>query len=559
MARRWVLFGSLVAVLACGADAWCDMPCEAARHMGPPYYSGAIVPTPREVEYRDAHTLLIDGPGGEWFYHLTIAYDGPARGLVERLVNQRLDAYKQQFPEVRETGKLGILYGIVLTVVDDERAKPYLKSFNAADKAEALKPQGYVLEVNEKGVLCVGRDNAGLANGLASLLQLIHVRDGKLVVQQASIRDWPTFLVRYTSEYHLPGTDFFDWMMLYKINGFAACYPGMQWEGLTDAKREGLKVIGEYIRTYQTIHFMAEFHIGGRRSRPVDCGNPAHVDRLVQTITDTMDLTPARHIMMCYDDVRPELQPEEKQQFKRPGEAHGFVMQKVYEAVKAKDRDTIVCFCPPYYQGRQHPRWNEKNPLLDETLAYMEDIRAWKNKDIRIVWTGPVTESRSITIEDIAHYQDLIGEGRPLFYWDNTWHYHQPLRNFHARYLDGFVDYCADRTSYINVNGVKPIGKFFAVTANDYYWNPEAFDPKRARRHGVAQFMGPQAVPAAEKFYDLRGEDYFVFFSRDVDLGALKGVVAKLDEASLDRDLAQHCSTVYNRIVEKRNRSEKRK
>ena len=527
--------------------------------MGPPYYSGAILPAPKEVEYRDTYERLIDGSAGEWFYSIAIEYDGPARGLIERLLDERLQSYMAQFPEVRETRRLGILYPIVFALVSDERAKPYLERHRLTERAQAPKPQGYILEVSPDGVFCGGFDDAGLVNGLASLLQLIHVRKGELMVRHASVRDWPTFLVRYTAEYHLPGEDFFDWMMLYKINGFGACYPGMDWEGLTDAKREGLKVIGDYIRAYGTMHFMAQFHIGGRRCRTVDCGNPEDVDRLVQTITDTMDLTPARHIMLCYDDVRPELQPEEQKQFKNPAEAHGFVMDQVYKAVKAKDPGTVVCFCSPHYQGRRHRRWNPKNKLLSEALEYMKYLRAWENKDIRIVWTGPVTESRSIVLDDITHYKGLIGEDRPLFYWDNTWHYHQPLRNFHAKYLDGFVDYCADRTSYINVNGVKPIGRFFAATANDYYWNPGAFDPKRARRHAVAQFMGPQAVPAAEEFYDLRGNDYFVFFARSVDLDAMGHVISKFEEASLTKELPEHCRTVYNGIVQKRKTAKEKK
>ena len=53
-------------------------------------------------------------------------------------------------------------------------------------------------------------------------------------------------------------------MMTYKLNGFAACYPGMRWTGLSDGKRKGLRRIGEYIDAYGTMDFMVQFHIGGR-------------------------------------------------------------------------------------------------------------------------------------------------------------------------------------------------------------------------------------------------------------------------------------------------------
>jgi len=530
---------SLAAVLVSCVAAGQMVATDAAvsHDMGPPYYSGAILPTPRQAEYGEEYVVLVDGPKGVRHCAMDIEYAGPAGELAARLLEARLEQYAALFPDA--------------TWSDDARIRVLVAQAQAGSPAAALPPQGYVLEVGPDAVVCLGKDNAGVVNAVASLLQLMHVRDGRLVARCASVRDWPTFVVRYTAEYHLPGADFFDWMMRYKINGFGACYPGMRWEGLTEAKREGLKAIGTYIREYQSMHFLVEFHVGGRAGRPVDCGNPEDVGTLLDTIRETMTLTPTQHVMICYDDVKPELQPQEVGQFKSPAHAHGHLMQRVYETVKAESADTMVSFCTPFYQGRQHRRWRSKN-LRPKGLAYLATVGAWENEDIVVVWTGPVTESRHISLEDIRSYRDWLGSARPLFYWDNTWHYHQPMRNFHAKYPEGFVDHCAGRSSYINVNGVKPIGRFFAATANDYYWNPEAFDSKRARRHAAAQFMGREAVPATEAFYDLRGDDYFVFFARDVELEAFEKAVAAIEETSLDAELAAQCRAVYEGVAEKR-------
>ena len=463
------------------------------------------------------------------------------RNLAERLWNKRLAAYTGQFPDV------------AVTPADD--AVPILFDIATGKTADALPAQGYLLNIASDGIRCAARDERGVINGLASLLQLLHVKDGKLVARCATMKDWPTFTTRYTSEYHLPGPDFFDWMMTYKINGFAACYPGMRWTGLSDAKRKGLATIGRYVEDYGTMAFMVQFHVGGRGGcRPIDCGNEADIDRLLATIRETLTLSHAAHVMICYDDVAPELQPQEKGRWERPAQAHGDLMDRVYKAVKEQCPDTVVSFCSPHYQGRHHRRWKKTNPGLADALQYMADLKQWKNRNVRIVWTGPVTESRWIVQNDLDHYLGLIGTDRKLFYWDNTWHYHQPLRNFHAKYLPGFVDHCADRTSYVNINGTRPIGRFFSVTANDYYWNPEAFDSKRSRRHAVAQFMGPPAVAAAERLYDIRGEDYFVFFKRDVDLEKLEKAIEDLEGASLDPTLPQMCRSVFQGIVESRKK-----
>ena len=525
--------------------------------MGPPFYSGAILPTPREAEYREEYAILADGPGGERACNLRMDYEGASAPLARRLIEERVGDYIRLLADSGAPGTAPPETPVLVTTLASLAAKAWMERHGIDVCQEELGEQGYVLEIRPEGVLCAGLDNAGVVNAVASLLQLVHVRDGKLVARCCSVCDWPAFTTRYTAEYFLPGTDFFDWMMLYKINGFGACYPGMNWEGLTDEKRAGLRGIGQYIRAYETLRFMVQFHVGGRRCRVLDCGDPEQVERLLETIRETMDLSHAHHVMICYDDVQPELQPEEEKQFASPVEAHGALMDHVYAAVKAKNPETVVSFCTPFYQGRGHRRWRIAK-AREMGLAYLGGIRDWKNPDVRIVWTGPVTESKRITLEDIESYQEWVGRDRPLVYWDNTWHYHQPLRNFHAQYPKDFLRYCADGTSYINVNGVQPIGRFFSATANDYYWNPDAFDPKRARREAVTQFMGPDAVAAAEAFYELRGDDYFVFFTRDVDLEAFGQVVAQIEETSLRPELPAHCRKMYQVVVERREKVKKK-
>ena len=552
-----VLCAALVAIGGAAQSEVRSMaPSDVERQMGAPFYSGAILPTPRQVDYSEGALPLIDGPGGQWRCGLQLPDDEGLCELMLRLLHRRVDPYLEQFPTVPGSPSAGEGPVLRFALGSELAASDLAEQIGRAAELGDLKPQGYILSITAQGGLCIGADRTGLLNGLASVLQLLRVEGETLAVACAQVVDWPTFRTRYTAEYHLPGEEFFDFMMLQKINGFGACYPGMRWSGLTEGHRKGLQGIGEYIRRYGTMHFMVQFHVGGRGGeRPLDCGDPADVETLLTTIRQTLELTPTQHVMICYDDVVPKLQPEEERQFDRPAQAHGALMEQVYRAVKALSPETVVSFCSPYYQGRRHRRWREENPLLAETLQYMEDLKAWENRDIRLVWTGPVTESKVIVPEDITHYLGLVGEDRKLTYWDNTWHYHQPLRNFHSQYPEGFVDSCADETSYINVNGVRPIGRFFSVTANDYYWNPERFDTLHSRQHAVAQFMGPEAVPVAEEFYKLRGDNYFVFFTRDVNMAALKEVLDRLKATSLTPELPDQCLAVYEGMVKEREKA----
>lgn len=533
---------------AMGAEA----PPAVAQRMGAPFYSGGILPTPQQAEYGEGALTVVDGPGAAWRCRVRFPADEGLAELMQRLWHRRVDAYLAQFAAIPpEPGDAVPVASFALST--EPEATELAAAEGMAEQLTALPPQGYVLRITPEGAVCIGADRAGVVSGLASFLQLLHVQEDRLVARCAQVLDWPVFQIRYASEYYLPGEEYLDFAMLQKINGFGACYPGMRWSELTDGHRKGLAAIGNYIRRYGTFALMVQFHVGGRGGeRPLDCGSATDVETLLTTIRQTMELSPVQHLMICYDDVVPQLQPEESKLFERPAQAHGALMQRVYDAARAIDPATVVSFCSPYYQGRGHRRWRPENPQLPDALQYMADLKAWPNRDIRIVWTGPVTESKVIVEEDITQYKGMVGEDRQLCYWDNTWHYHQPLRNFHSRYPAGFVDNCADKTSYINVNGVRPIGRFFSVTANDYYWNPDAFDAGRSWRHAVAQFMGPQAVPVAEEFYKLRGDDYFAFFSRDVDLGALKDVLDRLKAASLTPELPDQCLAAYAEIVKGR-------
>ena len=524
------------------------------QKVGQPFYSGGILPTPQLAEYSDAYFEMVDGPGQKWRTTVHMDYTGPARKLINELLRDRFWQFTRWFGDVDCDMSVVSQRPIVFALAGTEAASTYLQAYGLADKASLLQPQGYILSVRENGVLCVGADDQGMLNGAASLIQLIHPRMHSLVARCAEIVDWPTFQVRYTAEYRLPDRDFLKWMMLYKINGFGACYRGMRWEGLTEEHRVGLKTIGEFIREYNTCHFMLQFHITGRGGGVLNIADRTHVETLLRTIAETMALCPTQHVMICADDIAPILTAEEAALYEHPAQAHAVLMEYVYQTVKRLDPDCVVSYCGPFYQGLQHRKWAEGSPSREAGMTFMEYLRQWANKDIRIVWTGPVTESLSITAEDIAAYKGLIGEERQLVYWDNTWHYHQPLRNFHARYLPGFVDHCADATSYININGMGPIGKFFSTTANDYYWNPEAFDSVRSRRHAVAQFMGPNAVDAAEALYALRGDTYMVVFQSIVDLKAFDAAVAGLEKVSWNRELADYCRASYAEVVKQRGR-----
>ena len=186
---------------------------DLTRAMGQPFYSGEIIPAPKQATYREEELALYDGTKGLVLCQPEFGYEGPARELIIRLLSKRLEAYRAAFPgrawdHDRTTTPTPVLFAST----SNERAKSLLARLGLEQQVQDLAPQGYVLEIRPERILCLGEDNQGMANALASLIQLMHVKDGKLVVRGASIVDWPTFRHRSPMPFDLPSTAMSTWM-----------------------------------------------------------------------------------------------------------------------------------------------------------------------------------------------------------------------------------------------------------------------------------------------------------------------------------------------------------
>jgi len=536
---------------------------EIARAMGPPYYSGAILPTPREVEYYDEAVDLANGHERFISGKPEIRYSGKARDIMMRLYNNRFENYTKQFPGTWREPDSGKRLPILFALISDPVGQELFRRHRYRKHARRLKPQGYLLKTDRNSIVCVGHDTAGLVNGMASLIQLMHIREGKLVVRKATILDWPVYRARLANDYFLPSEAVLDWMMLYKLNGMDCGYADLfDWRGLSSKLKKQLEVVKNYAEDPQIMRFIPEIHIGGRRAFPrMDCGSQEDIDKLLKTVEDILEYSGANDISLLMDDVPDELvMPQEMSKFERLGQAHGFALEQVYSHIQKVRPGSKLLFCPPYYQGRLHKHW--KKP---EAFEYMKDSQSW-NKNIIMIWTGPHTGHPVMVPKDIKHYRKLVGPDRPLVYWDNTgwegWSSH-PLIYFHYQVPKDFASDCDGGLVFIKgyvcspIHGV-PGYRILYGTAVDHYWNPETFDHEYSRRQAVAQFIGPEAVPAGEEFYQWRLQLHDAAdrtqFKQLVDLSRFEEILKSLEKVSWDDEIMEWCRRWFNDAVSVQNK-----
>ncbi len=151
----------------------------------------------------------------------------------------------------------------------------------------------------------------------------------------------------------------------------------------------------------------------------------------------------------------------------------------------------------PYY-------WNPGGYYRQEGEKYLQAMGQGLDPAVTVVWTGPSVRSAIIGKAQINTYQGLLG-GRKVMLWDNTiYMHHNPphylLDTFHTQYAE---DFWKLTTGEVHLNtGGGPIYKCGVLSAADYLWNPQAFDPEKSLRNAIAALAGPDQVDDLLAFRD---------------------------------------------------------
>lgn len=181
----------------------------------------AIFPKPQEMALSEKHFIL-DAKTVIVLPHNAAERD---RHLARFLVAELSDLYDlqlrtQDLAKLPERGRFILMGSIQNPLVREQCA-----SRNLEVNAKRPGPEGYILLVDERGVLIAGSDDRGTFYGLQSLRQLIERGEQGLQIHAARIRDWPDKPFRGVKLY-LPGRNsipFFkrlvrDFLAPYKFN-----------------------------------------------------------------------------------------------------------------------------------------------------------------------------------------------------------------------------------------------------------------------------------------------------------------------------------------------------
>jgi hypothetical protein len=467
-----------------------------------PYYTGNIIPTPQEAEYRDefipmANVAIVFGKDVE-------NPDALAEALVDRIARYGGRAAVVAAPSADHTA--------VLSLGDTELAR------QAKDVPSVpAKDEGYVLAHGTAGdkplVILKGRDRLGLLWAVASEIQLIHWKDGKTLSRVATVADYPILKRRGAI---LTGHDFFypakdrngrilsypDTDLLLRQNRLliliskinepcyqhliaADCY-SRDWKEPdlmpADAHiEEDLAALGKTL-TPLGIAWWAGIrpHAAGD-STPEElshklCADEQSVEGLLYYARKTEEA--GGHLSILLDDIRFPITLYDQERLGTAREVDTWVLTNVMARVKKEYPKARLLVCPPFYWGPVGRGWVAYGEDRD---AYLRTIGNRWPPEIEVFWSGRQVNATTLAVKEHFEWWMGLTKRKPYFwqncaaYWCHLYRRHYPtdaLNSLCSSYWEGQFDVLG----WYGFNGGDiPRYAITDTISADFQWNPQAY------------------------------------------------------------------------------------
>lgn len=496
-----VLIGFIVlsqTVLTMAASSY-DASLEHIKAKFPMNYTGRVTPLPKEVLSK--WELISLAKGG---LNVKIASSTHnAIKLAHDLLMQRVTEYSKKaknFSDKKITVFLGEINSAFIRDVA-RRLKINLDNVK-------LQDQGYVIRRKGNSILIAGKKHRGTFYGAMTIYQSIGAPNGKFILRCAELNDWPTWKQRYFASYPVPGQDELLSLAMYKM-GLCIQTRG-EWRNIISGKKGrgiyfkkgDLKSLKKFNEKYDLMDYMFIINIYAHSKPIIDIANDKDIKQLLKTCL-FLAKNGIRHILIGADDRMPTKRgryvcyhSSEKKRFNNsPGRAHGYLMRFLHNKLKTQYPDLTLALIPPPYSLYQH--------CVDTNLArqaYLRDMSKEMPDDVFVLWTGTMARSWDIKKEDFIKWQSYVNKPK-IHLWDNTG-YPTHIRRWSTRFYDGMA---LDNKGVIYLNGDMFGATYripFYMNANDYLWNPKAYQEKASYRDVVEKLYGVGSYKKVDKFIE---------------------------------------------------------
>ncbi len=427
---------------------------------------------------------------------------------------------------------------------------------NLANENQNLGPQGYIIQpdsLHPNLVHLSGTSPVGDYYAAATAVQLFD--DSLFIYHQSSISDHPdiperAFLISPVAAASNPidYSPYLSEMAGLKLNwAYLDFYRSRTfWHQESAAYRNGLKTIGrenrvaEMLNLAQMVNPYAFFPKNSMldsldsdvRDRWMHSGSSSRA-KLRQYYSAGMEAGVST-LVLCTHDYLPQSFPgnyvlyaeRDEDTYINLQEAHLELIRSLYSWSRARNPKVKLEFIPPWYS-------NDKLDLSrGQAEQYYRDLSSKLPDDLRIMWSGPARQSSGIDEADFYRFHELAG--RELILLDNSMNTipeiledttilkHQPMKLRTFNLFDPFsVQFSAPFSlpegtgkMLINSSLSSEIMKIRMVTAADFMWNSESYDPDMSIWKVLVSRFGISATRELYRFNDA----YFTVFASVIGL-----------------------------------------
>ena len=185
---------------------------------------------------------------------------------------------------------------------------------------------------------------------------------------------------------------------------------------------------------------------------------------------------------LLLDDIPWEFQyDEDKERFDGIVDAHIYLINKTYKALKDIDNSINLTVCPTQYSG-------------DEKGYYISKFGQGIPADVKMFWTGAEICSRILTVRESDELFRSTNH-KPLF-WDNF-----PVNDcemFQEMHLGAIIG--RDKELYKHCEGIisnvmeyAECSKIPLLTIADFLWNPVSYNPDESLENAHKEILGDNA------------------------------------------------------------------
>jgi hyaluronoglucosaminidase len=365
-------------------------------------------------------------------------------------------------------------------------------------KMKGLPKEGYYLEITRKGkqtfVFLAGTQPIGTYYAVQTFNQLLKEGPRQKTVQ---IRDYPGFgLERGYGEYfygqpwtHKERTAAIKFMGQTKMNFYMYSpkddpYNRDRWR--EDYPQDFMKRLKDTLVAANDNFVTFSFAMNPGLS--IKYSDDSDFTILMHKYQQAWDLG-IRNFSLQIDDIGNAIRyPEDAAKFKNQGEAHAYLANRVYRALKEKDPEMTFSMCGMMYYIAQP---DEYTYSLGEKL----------DPEISCMWTGGDVVDNYISIDEAYLYAS--GIRRKPFVTDNY-----PVNDFATTrlFMGPLVGRPNDLVYHVyngfleNPMNQEEASKIGLACCADYAWNPLAYDPERSFVNAIHLVAGEKGYPALRLF-----------------------------------------------------------